>query len=88
MSFARQDLTKDASFFHDGVSPPKTVDGKGQRVFWQNCTVKVYDTSDPKEAILVYKSPDSREGEGVIPHGTSLWFGACDTSGGKIKEES
>jgi hypothetical protein len=81
MSFKKEDLTKDASFFHDGESTPKTVDGREQRAFWRNCEVRVFKTSDSQRPIEVYASCD---GEGLISYGISLWFGP----GGKVKEGS
>ncbi|KAH6972548.1 hypothetical protein EDB80DRAFT_865798 [Ilyonectria destructans] len=51
MSFEKNDLTKERDFFADAKPPPTTAEGKGQMVYWVDCCVKIYKTSDPRKSI-------------------------------------
>ncbi|KAH6985597.1 hypothetical protein EDB80DRAFT_590559 [Ilyonectria destructans] len=50
-SFEKNDLTKERDFFADAKPPPTTAEGKGQMVYWVDCCVKIYKTSDPRKSI-------------------------------------
>ncbi|KAH6952367.1 hypothetical protein BKA56DRAFT_605428 [Ilyonectria sp. MPI-CAGE-AT-0026] len=83
MSFEKNDLTKERDFFADAKPPPTTAEGKGQMVYWVDCCVKIYKTSDPRKSI---RDMDSCDGEGRITHGTTLWFGRGEGTEGRVKE--
>ncbi|EGY23488.1 uncharacterized protein VDAG_04926 [Verticillium dahliae VdLs.17] len=77
MSFIIQSLSKDADFFKDAKTSPTTVDGSGQTVYWQNCSVLVFEKGNLTDRKGIC------DGEGEVRKGLTVWFGG----GGKVKEE-
>lgn len=55
------------------MTAPTTVKGSGQKVYWQRCTINVYEAGyEKKKPIKEHK--EICNGEGIVPEGTSLLF--------------
>lgn len=76
-------MTKDDAFLNEGHTPPKTIEGKGQMVYWRDCEIEIYDTPHPQRPVEKIKPCT---GEGRAQHGTSLWFGWGEGTQGRIRE--
>jgi hypothetical protein len=76
-----QTLTKSRIFFDDAESCPFTIIGAGQKVFWINARIEVFKSEDTVNSVESHQNCD---GEGIVQHGTSLWFGGIS---GKVVVE-
>lgn len=65
--------------FSDAKTSPYLVEGNGQKVYWRNCWVKVYNKgqSEPREQY------DKCDGWAIVLADTEVTFGG---QGGTIKE--
>ena len=78
MSFDIQPLP-DSIDFSNAKTSPYLVEGKGQKVYWRNCWVKVYEKgqSEPREQY------DKCDGWAIVLGDIEVTFGG---QGGSIKE--
>ncbi|RTE75451.1 hypothetical protein BHE90_010084 [Fusarium euwallaceae] len=81
MSFQVNDLTEDDPFFVDARSTPYVAVGEGQKVYWKDCILKIYKSTDTSKPIETLDT--ASDGEGLVLKGTTVWFGGKN---GKVKE--
>lgn len=80
MSFEIQPLEATVSFDGaDVISAPIWLDGKGQKIYWKGCVVKVYNSCNKFKAIALHTTCD---GQAIVPEGTDVFLG---NKGGLIK---
>lgn len=71
--FKYNTLSADADFSKGSVTtPPTTVIGKDQMVYWKRCIIQVYKTGC--EGGKPEGNIKNCDGEGIVPEGTSLFF--------------
>lgn len=79
--FETQPLDPDKNndeFFSDAKTGVQPIDGKGQMVYWQQCTIRVFSSSNVDKLLTLHSKSD---GQGRIDEGVSLLF-----EEGKVKE--
>ncbi|PSN59586.1 hypothetical protein BS50DRAFT_579828 [Corynespora cassiicola Philippines] len=66
--------------FSDAKTSPYIVEGKGQKVYWRNCWIKVYDKghSEPRE------QHEKCDGWAIVLADTEVTFGG---QGGSVVEK-
>jgi len=80
MAFTAEDLDPSIDFStHDTANTPQWIEGKGQRVYWRDCSVTVFENRGEGRVL------DEREGQGMVPSNVELYFAG---EGGKIKQSS
>ncbi|KAI0438941.1 hypothetical protein F4803DRAFT_533189 [Xylaria telfairii] len=80
MSLQPQRLDPSISF--DNARPtPRWIVGKGQRVYWRRCFIRVYTATNRLPA---QENTETCDGQAVVPQGTELFLGG---EGGRVKEE-
>ena len=77
--FTREDLTKPTTFFDDAKKCPENIEGKGQRVYFQNAIYVLYN----EKGTAVSRQDTPVKGEGIIPKNTTFW---CGNKDGKVKD--
>ncbi|KAL7783402.1 hypothetical protein V8C37DRAFT_397283 [Trichoderma ceciliae] len=65
--------------FSNATTSPTFVEGRGQKVYWQNCWIKVYDKGQTESRQLI----DKCDGWAVVLGDTNVLFGG---QGGSVKE--
>ncbi|WDK14685.1 hypothetical protein CGRA01v4_05966 [Colletotrichum graminicola] len=77
--FEPKELDKNDDFFSDAKRGPQPIVGSGQMVYWQGCTVKVFETE--KEHLPPLQRLEACNGQVRLQKGVSLLL-----EGGKVKE--
>ncbi|KAH8160819.1 hypothetical protein CIB48_g7428 [Xylaria polymorpha] len=67
--------------FDDARPTPKWIIGKGQKIYWRRCFIRVYTTTNRLSA---QQNTETCDGQAVVPQGTELFLGG---EGGRVKEE-
>lgn len=78
MSFNIETLDESVNF-DDAVSSPQWIVGSNQTIYWKNCFVWVYKSSDRN--VQVDKN-GTCDGKGTVQKGTDIFLGG---KGGKVK---
>ncbi|KAI0452947.1 hypothetical protein F5B21DRAFT_481642 [Xylaria acuta] len=80
MSFQPQRLDPGITF-DDAQPTPEWIVGRGQRIYWRRCFVRIYTTTNK---LYAHKHTDTCDGQAIVPQGTELFVGG---EGGQVKEE-
>lgn len=79
MSFKLEALEVNISF-DDCFTAPRWIVGKGQRIYWKSCFVRVYASNDKHKTVATHAICD---GQGEVPEGTEVFLGG---KSGLVKE--